>query len=257
AAVTAAAATRAGAAAAAPPDATALAVAAALAPLPGYARDASVRLDAVAGWRPSAAAGGAAGAFWVVGEFGADAPSPSSVDVTVIDAGGATVARASVAGGRSVVVPVTTTGSIAPGDYTIRVRAEGSSASSVTVKLPPAPESGGALFFRRGPTTAMRAVPTADRRFRRSEQLRVDVPATSSAAPNARLLDRTGKPLAVPVTAAAREDADGSRWHTAQLALAPLAAGDYIVELTSAGEAGDGGGVKSERRLLVGFRVVP
>ena len=48
----------------------------------------------------------------------------------------------------------------------------------------------------------------------------------------ARLLDRTGKPLAVPVTAAVRDDADGSRWATAQLALAPLAPADYAIEIT-------------------------
>ena len=63
----------------------------------------------------------------------------------------------------------------------------------------------------------------------------------------ARLLDRTGKPLAVPVTTAVRDEADGSRWQTVQLALAPLAAGDYVIEL--AGGAG--------RSVLVAFRVVP
>ena len=59
------------------------------------------------------------------------------------------------------------------------------------------------------------------------------------------LLDRTGKPLAVPVTAAVRDEADGSRWVTAQLALAPLAPGDYAVEIAA--------GV---RRMIAAFRVV-
>jgi hypothetical protein len=35
--------------------------------------------------------------------------------------------------------------------------------------------------------------------------------------------------LAVPMTASVRADIDGTRWQVAQLALAPLAPGDYIV----------------------------
>jgi hypothetical protein len=48
------------------------------------------------------------------------------------------------------------------------------------------------------------------------------------------------------VTAAVRDDSDGSRWVTAQLALAPLAPGDYAVEITSA-----------DKRMISAFRVVP
>jgi len=65
-------------------------------------------------------------------------------------------------------------------------------------------------------------------------------------AVTARLLDRTGKPLAVPVNVATRDDNDGTRWQTAQLALAPLAPADYIIELTN-----------GTNRTLIGFRVVP
>ena len=95
-------------------------------------------------------------------------------------------------------------------------------------------------------------MPTADLRFRRNEQVRVEIPTTTSNAVTARLLDRTGKPLAVPVTAALRDDADGSRWQTAQLALAPLAPADYVIEMTT-GAGGAGG----EKRVIVAFRVVP
>jgi len=42
-----------------------------------------------------------------------------------------------------------------------------------------------------------------------------------------------------------RDDADGSRWATAQLALAPLAPSDYAIELSS-----------GERRMISAFRVV-
>jgi len=99
---------------------------------------------------------------------------------------------------------------------------------------------------RRGASTGNKEVPTADLRFRRSEQVRVEIPTQSSDPVTARLLDRTGKPLAVPVTAAVRDDSDGSRWVTAQLALAPLAPGDYAVEITSA-----------DKRMISAFRVVP
>jgi hypothetical protein len=63
---------------------------------------------------------------------------------------------------------------------------------------------------------------------------------------SARLLDRTGKALNVPVSAAVRTDADGSRWRTAQLALAPLAPGDYVVEMSSGAD-----------RSISAFRIVP
>ena len=89
-------------------------------------------------------------------------------------------------------------------------------------------------------------MPTADLRFRRNEQLRVEIPVSATDPLTARLLDRTGKPLAVPVTAAMRDDADGSRWATAQLALAPLAPGDYAIELAS-----------GDNRMIAAFRVVP
>jgi hypothetical protein len=98
-------------------------------------------------------------------------------------------------------------------------------------------------------------VPTADLRFRRNEQVRVEIPAASSGPVTARLLDRTGKPLAVPVTATVRDDADGSRWVTAQLALAPLAAGDYVIEIVSG--SGGSGAPGGERRMISAFRIVP
>ena len=76
--------------------------------------------------------------------------------------------------------------------------------------------------------------------------MRVEIPSGSADAVTARLLDRTGKPLAVPVTASVRDDADGSRWQTAQLALAPLAPGDYVIEITS-----------GDRKSISAFRVIP
>ena len=140
---------------------------------------------------------------------------------------------------------------IAPGDYQVRIRAKGASAplaalETVRVALPAAPGATGALFIRRGITTGNQPMPTADLRFRRTERIIVEVPTTSNDAGTAQLLGRSGKPMAVPVTTAIREDADGSRWRTAQLALAPLAAGDYVVEISVGAE-----------KTLTAIRVLP
>lgn len=244
-------------AAAAPtaPDAETLAIQMALAPLVETQRELPLRVHAAAGWRPGAS-GAPAAAFWVVGEFGAGGAPSRDVDVSVVGPSGATVARGTGGGGaRSVLVALTPTDAAAAGDYTIRVRSEGSGTGSVRVTLPPAPDAGGAIFFRRGQVTGNREVPTADLRFRRNERLRVEVPAPAAEAPAARLLDRTGKPLAIPVTAAVRDDADGARWHSGQLALGPLAPGDYVIEM-SGRSGGSGGSGEEQKRTFVAFRIV-
>ena len=75
----------------------------------------------------------------------------------------------------------------------------------------------------------------------------VDLPGEGDTS--VRLLDRAGKPMAIPLTAASREDPDGSRWQSTMFALAPLAPGDYVVEWTRASAAAD--------KVLVAFRVIP
>ena len=42
----------------------------------------------------------------------------------------------------------------------------------------------------------------------------------------------------------------GSRWLSAQAALAPLTPGDYLIEITAAGAG-------AQKRTLTAFRVVP
>jgi VWFA-related protein len=238
--------------------ANAQAVTAALATLGGVAREPSLYVQAAVASRianaPSLfvvleAARGAASAGWV---RGADA------DVLLIDPAGNTVASAhatipaGVGGTRVTLVPR----SIGSGTYEVRVRAKaagatGASNESARVTVPDSDQGTGAMFFRRGPTTANKEIPTADLRFRRGDTLRVAVPARSSAvADGARLLDRSGKALAVPVAVSALDEADGSRWLSAQAALAPLAPGDYLIEVT----ASSGG---AQQRTLTAFRVVP
>ncbi len=236
---------------------TSRAVESAITPLANYSRDVPLRLQMAAGWKPgdTSSAG-----LWIVGELGGVATIGDAwnegfdATVTLTTPADATVGSAKITvprGGRTFRVAVTPSQPLAAGEYVLRVGARAGPASipsreTARVTIPAAPDGTGALFLRRGQATGNREVPTADLRFRRNEQIRVEIPIAAGDPVTARLLDRTGKPLAIPVTAAARDDADGSRWATAQLALAPLAAGDYAVELS----VGD-------RRMISAFRVVP
>jgi hypothetical protein len=146
-------------------------------------------------------------------------------------------------------------GEIAPGDYTIRARVNplGPNAEPVTETLRvvvPASGSSGVLVTRRGPSTGNREMPAADLRFRRAEQIRVDVPNPASVTPTVRLLDRMGNAMAIPIAPTSRKDPDGTSWISASLALAPLAAGDYVIELTE-------GAAADTNKTLVAFRVIP
>ncbi len=104
--------------------------------------------------------------------------------------------------------------------------------------------------LRRGPSTGNQLKPAPSRRFARTDRLRLEAPATEDVAGwNGALLDRNGKRLAVPVTAGVRTDtATGQKWLTADLALAPLGAGDYVVELTFTQNG-------AQQRVLSAFRV--
>ena len=245
---------------AAPPTPAAAAAAAearivgtAIGSLDNFSRERPAWLHAAAGWTPSGAAD-----VWLVFEPGRSAGADDwsgggQADAVLVDASGRTVASA-----RATLAPATpsarlalTASAIAPGDYEVQVRskaARGGLAANDTLKVtvPPSPQATGAMFFRQGPSTANRAVPTADLRFRRSDRLRLEVPSTASDPGTTRLLDRAGKALPIPVAAMVRDDADGSRWRVADVALAPLAPGDYLIEMTAGAE-----------RLLQPFRVIP
>jgi hypothetical protein len=98
------------------------------------------------------------------------------------------------------------------------------------------PRSARPLLFRRGPSTANRLVPTANPSFTRNERVRLELPAAPDVKPGtARLLDKAGTPLTVPVSVSERTDITGQRWIVGDLVLAPLAAGDYVIELAPQG----------------------
>ena len=93
------------------------------------------------------------------------------------------------------------------------------------------------------------AVPAAGREFLRSDRLLVKVPTygpgMTPPAVTARLLNRTGQPMNdVPVVLGAPAAAVA----LIELALAPLAPGEYVLEITVTGSSGDA-------KEMVGFRV--
>jgi VWFA-related protein len=238
--------------------AEAQAVTTALASLGTSAREPSMYLQTAV-----AASAGGARAVWAVLELpraalAAEWGKGGDLDVLLIDGSGNTAGagRARIAAGtassRLTIAPRT----LAPGTYDLRVRARSAATAtasneSIRVAVPESPEGSGALLFRRGPASGNEEVATADPRFRRNETLRIVTPASASTTPgSARLLDRTGKALAIPVTVTTVDESDGSRWLAAQAALAALGAGDYLIEVS-----GTTGG--SERRTLVPFRVIP
>ena len=88
---------------------------------------------------------------------------------------------------------------------------------------------------------------TADSRFTRADRIRLEHPATAAGVPTARLLSRQGGGLAVPVTTSARKDDTAAfQWIVAEVALAPLAPGDYAIEVVS-----------GDAKKVTAFSVVP
>ncbi len=208
--------------------------------------------------------------LWVAGEFDAasvarieqwDTGADVSVEVTgpggsTIDAVRQTLTRES----RSFLVRLPAAGAVGPGAYDVRLasKAAGTAVAAtqtLQVTVPAAASGGGPLLgqpslFRRGPFAGPEWAPVADLRFRRQERARIEASIVGAAEPaSARLLDRTGSPLPLPVASSERQEG-GARIVSGEVALAPLTAGDYILEVS----VGSG---PSARRALAAFRIVP
>jgi VWFA-related protein len=199
------------------------------------------------------AAGDTATIVWVSGEF-LRGPGPDSAaqggtaDIEVRAGDASATARISLKPGeRAFVTPVRLAAVAEQVQVRVRFSAEG-----LGVPFTDAVEAAGAqpLLFRRGPATANRTVPAADFLFSRTERLRLELPvAPGTNAVSGRLLDKTGQPLQVPVAVGQRtDDPTGQLWITADVTLAPLAAGDYAIELTTSA-----GG--ETRQTIAAFRV--
>jgi len=92
----------------------------------------------------------------------------------------------------------------------------------------------GGLAARRGPSTGLAYVATADPRFRRTERLRLEVPLAGEGFTGAgRLLTREGQATPLIVSYSARTDeATKQQFGVADVTLAPLAEGEYVVEIS-------------------------
>ena len=212
--------------------------------------------------RPSvwmrAQGGTTGGTVWIVGEIDFRTlrepawAAGASGEVLLLSASGDQLGSSPVelpAGQGAFSVRVPTASPLAAGDYAVRVRLRGRDGSAsdtarVTVPEKPSPV-GEAVMWRRGGSTGPQFVRTADPRFQRSDRLRLEL-ATDTNAAAARLLDRLGKALQVPVQVSERADAEGIRWIVADVTLAPLAPGDYAIEVTAGGET-----------QVTGFRIIP
>jgi hypothetical protein len=212
------------------------------------------------GWTP---AEGASAAAWVVGELDYAMrrdlawSAGATADIAVVSASGAQVLSQTIDIARtdaafSIRVPAE--GGMEPGEYAVRVRVRPSSDSGLPVAdtarlvISDKPSAlGEAVLWRRGPTTGPRYAMTADPRFTRLERLHVELPTTTMGTATGRMLDRQGKPMQVPVQVSEKPDPSGNfRWIVAEAALAPLAPGDYAIEV-SLGEV----------KQATGFKVVP
>ncbi len=175
-----------------------------------------------------------------------------TLDVTVTGAGGAAVGSATVvvsANARSVVadvdVPagtdaVTVVAKMRGQDVVFDARAE---VAQETARVLGSPR-----VYRATPSSRSPLLPVAGFDFRRTERVHLDF---AIAGPldgrKARLLGRSGQPVAVNVTLTER-DVDGALMLAVDVLLAPLAPGDYVLEVS-----GTKGGVTDTR--LIGIRV--
>jgi VWFA-related protein len=226
-------------------------VAQALSSLAAFSRELPLRVQASAAWtRERTAIVRAVAEVPRSTATGDDWSKGGQVDATLLNAAGEMIAKggAALSPGTFVVqIPIAPPAPLEPGDYKVLVRTKGAAAlgstESVTFTLEADPLGAGTLFFRRFGRSEM---PTADLRFRRTERIIVETPASIGSDVSARLLGRNGVALTVPATATIRDDADGTRWRRVEITLAPLAPGEYIVETTAGAE-----------RTLTAFRVVP
>jgi VWFA-related protein len=147
-----------------------------------------------------------------------------------------------------------------PGRYTVRaeVKATGSRVplqvtTFVTVTGPNTDVGTGAVALRRGPSTGLAYLPTADPRFRRTERLRVEVPIfADDFTSKGSLLTREGVATPIVVTCSTRlDEARNLRFAVADVTLAPLAVGEYVLQVTLERKGGKSGDV------AYGFRIVP
>jgi VWFA-related protein len=213
-------------------------------------------------WSPESSGSEPPGAFWVVGELDYRTrrelawTAGAKADVVVLASDGTEIMSKTLEvrtedGPFSFAVP--DSGGLVAGEYAVRVRLTSTADSgqvltdTARVVLKQGTNFSEAVLWRRGPTTGPQYRLTADPRFLRSDRLRLEHATTQAGAATARMLDRNGNPLNVPVQVTERDGGSGGfRWIVVDASLAPLAPGDYAIEVAQ-------GAVKQ----ATGFRVVP
>jgi len=238
------------------------AVSKAIAAVAGVSPRSQFRLRA-ASWTSQGAGDRPAAAVWLVGELDYTvrkdlAWSAGAVaEVSVVSATGQEVES------RRIDVPskdttftlrIPDSGGVAPGEYAVRIRVRPVQEMGVPLSdtarviVPEQPSRiGEAVLWRRGPTTGPRYMVTADPRYQRSDRIRLEHATTAAGTATARMLDKMGNPIQVPVQVTDRPDESGEfRWLVAESMLSPLAPGDYAIEL-----------MLDKDKVITAFRVVP
>ena len=210
------------------------------------------RLRPGAGLRTRAVLAPDGDAVWVSGELEARVVADTTAEITT-DAGGATgSARATVPkGGRAFIVRVPLDGAPVDGlDIRIRVPlAPGQPPLTDMVHVQAAAGLPQPILYRRGPSTGNRVEAAGEPTFSRTERVRFDLAVVGGVTiERARVLDRNAAPLELPVPIAPRTDPDGSSWMSAEIILAPLGPGDYVLEVTAKS-------AKGTETSLTAFRV--
>jgi VWFA-related protein len=232
-------------------------------------RAAAVRSLAGYGWQ-AVPDGAPRAAIWIAGEFDAVVAATDErwedggqVAIQLEGPGGAAIEKQTQAidrDSRFFLVRFAGATGLAPGDYTVRLtaRPEGATLATteiLTVSVPTSKPGGAGLIaqpqlFRRGPFSGPGWMPTGDLRYHRQERVKVQTAVMGEVTSSSvKLLDRAGHPLPLPMTAGAAPEA-GITTVSGEVALAPLGAGDYVVETTITR------GSTTERRYTA-IRIVP
>jgi VWFA-related protein len=236
-------------------------ISSALTPVVGVSARSLFRIRASSWLRPGSG-GAASGAFWVVGELDYRTrrelawTASAKAEVVVVAADGKEIMARTLdvktsEGPFSFDVPES--GELPAGEYAVRVRLKSDADNTLSlsdtarVVLDKAAALSEAVMWRRGPTTGLQHRRTADPRFQRNERIRLELATMTTSPASARLLDRSGNPIAIPVQVSARPDPTGGfQWIVVDASLAPLAPADYAIEVTQGTD-----------KQLTGFRVVP
>jgi hypothetical protein len=212
-------------------------------------------------WGPPA--GDSGGAFWYVGELGAQTRAQlpwsagATAEIEVVAPDKTKVMATTVAlrpSDATFVMRVPAEGGLSPGDYSVRVRLTAAADDDLsvhdTIRVKVEPDAmalGEAVLWRRGASLRSSYEETADPRFRRTERLRLEFPTTIDGAATARMLDRSGHPLSIPADVTERTDAsDAFRWLVVEAPITALAPGDYAIEVSQNGSS-----------RVAAFRIVP